>query len=122
MNIWNLTDHQLEVIKTFAIVGGNTGTFIGAVLMPFIIKWVIQIRRAARNAEHQTRREEWMDGKLHTMDVAELTSKNLHSTQELRGEITDLYNDPPVPKEHGRRRLPTDNIRTIQKPGESTYE
>lgn len=119
MNIWDLTGHQLDVIRTCASVIGALGGFIGGAgaVGAFLARYW------AKQAAHNTRREEWTDGKLHTVDVAELTSHTLHSTQELRGEITDLYNDPPVPREHGRRRLPTDTIRTIRKPGEdSIYE
>jgi hypothetical protein len=129
MDIWNLTEHQLDVIRTFAIVAGNAGTVIGAVIVPILIRFVWQARKAARQAAHQTRREEWADGTLHTVDVSELASNAIavskevkQETRALHGEITDMWNDPGIPKDHGRRRLPTGDIRTINRPGESHYE
>lgn len=115
VDIWNLTAHQLDVIRTGASVLGAIGGFVGGVgaVGAFLSRYW------AKQAALQTRREEWADGTLHTMDVAELAARAMHATQEVRQEVTDFYNDPPAPKDHGRRRLPTTDIPLLK---ESTYE
>lgn len=97
MNVFDLTAHQLDVLRTLGSVVGGLGGLAGGVAAVFSIL----ARYWAKQAAHQTRREEFVDGTLHTLDVAEMSSNTMHATQEIR----DLF-----PREHGRRRMPTTEI------------
>lgn len=98
MNIWDLTPHQLDVLRTLAsMVGGIGGLLAGIAAWR---SWLAS--RWAKIAAHQTATTEWQGGKLVTKTVAQTGRETLNAFQD---EI----------RAHGRRRDPhaiTDEIRS----------
>lgn len=107
MNIFDLTSHQLDVIRTGASVLGAIGGFIGGVgaIAAFLARYW------AKQAAHNTRTGVWINGKLKETPVAEMTRHAATTTEATRQEVSDFYQE--WVKGTGRRRLPTTEIPPI---------
>lgn len=113
MNVFDLTAHQLDVIRTLGSVVGAVGGFLGGIgaVAAFLARYW------AKQAAHNTRSETWVNGKLRTQPVAETARHAAMSGEATRQEVSDLAG---WVKGGGRRRLPTTDIPRIQET--HTYE
>lgn len=105
MNIFDLTAHQLDVIRTGASVVGAIGGFFGGVgaVAAFLARYW------AKQAANNTKTKDWKGGKLVETTVAE-TARHLAlgvpDTPDL-GDQADWSRGP------GRRREPTRDVPRI---------
>lgn len=117
MNIFDITPHQLDVIRTMASVVGGIGGFLGGVSAVF----AFLARRWAKRAFDNTSTADWKDGQLVTTPMAEGVRHARIAAEATRQEIGDLAG---WVKGTGRRRLATTEIAPVHpvRPEDSTYE
>jgi hypothetical protein len=109
-NIFLLTEHQLDVLRslgnTMAGIGGLGGG-VAAVLSFLARKW-------AKRASDQTATTHYVNGEQRVIPVVEYAKHASMASEASRQETSDFRNE--WVKGNGRRRLPTDTI-----PRLSTY-
>lgn len=107
MNIFDLTPHQLDVIRTGASVIGAIGGFIGGVggVAAFLARYW------AKMAAHNTSASQWVNGEHRATPVVEYVRHAATATEATRQEVSDFYQE--WVKGTGRRRLPTTEIPPI---------
>lgn len=112
MNIFDLTAHQLDVLRTFGQIVGGIGGFIGGVGGVAAILARYWAKQAAKNTSSRV----WVGGHLTEVPVSEHARHAMLSGEAARQETADLSD---WMRGNGRRRLPTTEL-PRQEP--STYE
>lgn len=114
MNIFALTPHQLDVIRTLASLIGGVGGLAGGVAAIFSFL----ARYWAKQAAQQTRSAQWVNGKLRHINVTEYAKHGATVGEATRQEVSDFRTE--WVRGNGRRRIPTMEIPMLDQ--ESTYE
>lgn len=102
-----LTPHELDVLRTLALIVGSCFVPVSSFLLGWGIKLLRATARNARQASDQTAHVEWVDGRQRRVPVAEYARHSMLNSGAARQETADLGE---WVKGNGKRRQMTADI------------